>query len=94
LSSAQRNKHALPELTHLSSAQRNKYALPELTHLSSAQQKHLRLQTHVHCYLQLILFAKQKKVHIFLDRLMLRRFIGAVCYLADQDLHFRGHKYK
>ena len=45
----------------------------------------------MHCYLQLQLFAKQQAFHLTLDRLTLRGFIGAVCYLAGQELPFRDH---
>ena len=44
----------------------------------------------MHRYLQLKLFAKQK-VHLLLNRLILLGYMGAVCYLADQELPFRGH---
>jgi len=43
------------------------------------------------CYLQLKLFAKQQNFHLILDRLILHGIFGAVCYLADQELPFRGH---
>ena len=29
--------------------------------------------------------------HLLHNRLILRGFIGAVCYLADKELPFRGH---
>jgi len=55
------------------------------------QKKHSKSQTHVQCILPLKLFAKQETFHLNLDRLILRGFIGAVCYVADQELPFRGH---
>ena len=45
----------------------------------------------MHWYLQLKLFANQQTLQLTLDRLTLRVFIDAVCYLADQELPFRGH---
>ena len=45
----------------------------------------------MHWYLQLKLFANQQTLQLTLDRLTLRVFIDAVCYLADQEHPFRGH---
>ena len=48
---------------------RNKQGFSDSHHLSSVQQNHTKLQTNVHCYLQLKLLGKQQKFgQVTLDR--------------------------
>lgn len=79
----------------------------DLNHLNTACSKHEKSQNHIRSFLQLTSFGRtridhqlseQKRICDLLhnekvkkNRRVLRRLIDATCYLAKQELPFRGH---
>lgn len=85
----------------------NKQGFSDLNHLTFMLQKHEKSQAHVQAFLAYKMFGKQRidtlidsqrkaEVHkhneqVNKNREILKRLIDAVCYLAKQELPFRGH---
>lgn len=85
----------------------NKQGFSDLNHLTFMLQKHEKSQAHVQAFLAYKMFGKQRidtlldsqrkaEIHkhneqVNKNREILKRLIDAVCYLAKQELPFRGH---
>lgn len=85
----------------------NKHGFSDLNHLSVGQQRHSKSQTHIQSFLQLKMFGKdrvdillseqhrsyisQHNEQVTRNREIVKRLIDAVCFLAKQELPFRGH---
>ncbi|XP_076330811.1 zinc finger MYM-type protein 1-like [Tachypleus tridentatus] len=85
----------------------NQQGYTDLNHLPAALQKHEKSRAHVQSSLSLKMFGKQRietlvdtqrkaeisrhNEQVKKNREILKRLIDAVCYLAKQELPFRGH---
>ena len=80
----------------------------DLNHLSLALQRHEKSRKHIEGYLSLKVFGQQRidtalskqrfeavslhNENVRANREVLRTLIDATCFLAKQELHFRGHE--